>query len=97
MPSFNDVSIKILGVHRRKIERLSSRTVGEIYKVLRYDTNATAYIYKGGSAGYRKNDILQSDNWNYVAADVWDNPDLTEAENEAQSGNLPIADDNPQQ
>ncbi len=97
MPSFNDVSIKILGVHRRKIERTSRRTVGEIYKVQRYDTNATAYIYKNGDAGYRKNDIIFNDNFNYVDADVWDNPELTEAENEAQSGGIPIVDDNPQQ
>ncbi len=107
MGLFEDTSIRILGIHRQKYIGLGksrskggqfgSRLVQTIYKVQRYATNSTAYVLVGGASKYKKNEIVQNANWNYVAADIWDNPDLTDEQNESQLGGLPIVDDNPQQ
>jgi hypothetical protein len=50
-----------------------------------------------GNRTYKRNEIKQNGNWNFVSGDLWDNPLLTPEENEAQLGGLQIADDNPQQ
>ena len=106
MGVFEDTSVKIDGVHRRRYislgrsrgtTRFGSRLMGTIYKVFRYDTNTIDYIKVGGNTNYRRNSIHQNANWNFVSPTIWDNPDLTDEENEAQSGGLPIYDDNPQQ
>ena len=106
MGVFEDTSVRIDGVHRRHYislgrsggtRRFGGRLTATIYKVFRYDTNTIDYIRVGGDTNYRRNSIHQSANWNFVSPTIWDNPNLSEAENEAQSGGLPIYDDNPQQ
>ena len=107
MGVFEDTSVRIDGIHRKRYISLgrsggtdrfrNSRLMGVIYKVFRYDTNTTDYIKVGSDTNWAKNSIHQNANWNFVSPDIWDNPNLSEEENEAQSGGLPIYDDNPQQ
>ena len=97
MGVFEDTSIRIQGIHRQKVLRSVQRVVQRIYEVHRYDTNSTGYVLVSGGTRYKKNEIVQNANWRYVSADMWDNPDLTDEENESQLGGLPIVDDNPQQ
>jgi hypothetical protein len=106
MGVFEDTSIRILSIHRQKYIGLGSsvrggqfgsRLIQTIYKVQRYDTSSTAYVLVSGASTYKKNEIVQNANWRYVSGDMWDNSDLTDAENESQIGGLPIVDDNPQQ
>jgi hypothetical protein len=106
MGTFEDTSIRFDGIHRQKYiglgrnskaKTFGSRLIASIYKVWRYDTNATAYVLINGGRTYKKNDIKQNGNWRFVASDIWDNPNLTPEQNESQIGGLPIVDDNPQQ
>lgn len=97
MGVFENTSVRIDGKHRQKHIARGLRLIATIYKVFRYDTNTTDYILVGGNTNYRRNSIHQNANWNFVSPDIWDNPNLTDEENEAQSGGLPIYDDNPQQ
>ena len=97
MGVFEDTSIRVQSIHRQKVLTNVQRVVQQIYKVHRYDTDSTAYVLVSGGTRYKKNEIVQNANWNYVAGDIWDNPDLTDEQNESQLGGLPIVDDNPQQ
>ena len=106
MGVFEDTSIRFEGMHRQKYvglgksakkQSFGSRLISTIYRVFRYDTNSYDYVKVNGSRTYKRNEIKQNGNWNFVSGDLWDNPLLTPEENEAQLGGLQIADDNPQQ
>ena len=107
MGVFEDTSIRFEGIHRQKYislgrgtakaHQFGSRLIATIYRVYRYDTLTTDYVMINGSRTYKKNDIRQNGNWYFVASDIWDRADLTDEQNEAAIGGLPIVDDNPQQ
>ena len=106
MGVFEDTSIRILGVHRekrislgygRKKESFGSRCIQQILRVHSYATNSERYVLVSGNPRYKKNEIVQNSNWNYIDGTAWNNPDLTDDENDEIIGNLPIVDDNPQE